>query len=147
MIPSYNDVYREDEVYARMPSFGFRYNTTQGLLHNDEVSHIAGVVDERESVSQAVFFICNTERYAYSIFNNDEGIELEQFFGEPFSYFEAKAEYVFRDALLQDDRITDITIIEITQPRIDVGAIRFIVHSVYGDIEWGHLLDVNRATR
>ena len=53
---------------------------------------IAGYVDNLEAVKQAVYHILNVERYSCDIYDDDYGVELEQYIGESFEYLEVTIE-------------------------------------------------------
>lgn len=85
---------------------------TYGL--NMETNRIAGFVDDLEAMKQAIYLILNTERYQYLIYSWNYGVELVELFGKPTSYASAKLQMRIKEALLQDDRITDIKDFECT---------------------------------
>lgn len=116
--------------------------TQPSLTYRDNGNNIIGKTDGLEAITQTVWHILNTERYAYSIYPDWYGMELEKYKGQPFSYLEAQIENDLRSALLQDDRIYDIIILEITQLSVDSASVKFNVYSQEGIIE-GMGLEVN----
>lgn len=109
--------------------------TQPSLTYRDNGNNIIGKTDGLEAITQTVWHILNTERYAYVIYPNWYGMELEKYKGQPFSYLEAQIENDLRSALLQDDRIYDIIISEITQLSVDSASVKFNVYSQEGIIE------------
>ena len=109
--------------------------TQPSLTYRDNGNNIIGKTDGLEAITQTVWHILNTERYAYVIYPNWYGMELEKYKGQPFSYLEAQLENDLRSALLQDDRIYDIIISEITQLSVDSASVKFNVYSQEGIIE------------
>lgn len=95
-------------------------------------SNIAGFVDGLEAVKQAVFHILSTERYAYSIYDDNYGVELEQFIGASLPYIEANIYAVIRDALMQDDRIVGVSVDGVTQTDHNSVLIEITVNSSLG---------------
>ena len=97
-----------------------------------DTSRLNGTADGLDAVRQAVAHIVGTERYAYAIYDSGYGIELEQFKGGSFNYFRAKIEQVFRDALLRDDRVTDVRLISTAHPAPTQAYARFEIVTVFG---------------
>ena len=102
---------------TRHPSHTYRFTDTQ----------IVGNADGLNAVRQAVYHCLSTERYAYPIYSRNYGIELERYIGRGFDYLETTIETTLRDALLQDDRIRDVTVTGVTQTGTDSAEVRFDV--------------------
>lgn len=98
-----------------------------------EQNRLLGMVDELDAMKQAVYKILNTERYQYLIYSWDYGIELKDLIGQPIPYVLPEMEGRVRDALLKDDRITDVTnfLFEVAGNTVRTG---FTVHTVFGQI-------------
>jgi len=109
--------------------------TQPSLTYKDNNNNIIGKTDGLDAIAQTVYHILNTERYAYIIYPDWYGVELEKYKGLPFSYLEAQIENDLRSALLQDDRIYDIIINEIVQLSVDSASVKFNVYSQEGIIE------------
>lgn len=69
---------------------------------------ISGYTDGLEAVVQAVYLILSTERYQFIIYSWDYGVELVDLFGKPMPYVMSELPRRLKDALTQDDRITDV---------------------------------------
>jgi len=104
-------------------------------------TQINGYVDGLSAIQQAIYHILSTERYAYVIYNDNYGAELEQYIGESFSFLEATISKTLRDALLQDDRILDIIIVSVEQTSLNSALVIFTVYTREGDLEVG--LNIN----
>lgn len=101
-------------------------------------STITGKVDDKiEAVKQAVYHILMTERYSSPIYDDDYGVELEQYQGKDIGFIAAGIESTLKEALLQDDRITDVQVNSVEESKVQSGAcvIKFTVSSIYGNIE------------
>lgn len=109
--------------------------TQPSLTYKDSGNNIIGKTDGLDAIAQTAYHILNKERYSYVIYPNWYGMELEKYKGLPFSYLEAQIENDLRSALLQDDRIYDIIINEITQLSVDSAKINFNIYSQEGVIE------------
>jgi Protein of unknown function (DUF2634). len=78
MIPAINDDLQTD--------FEFEEETSNTYKMNLNDSIIAGYVDEREAMVQAIYLILNIERYEHLIYSWDYGIELIDLFGQPIPF-------------------------------------------------------------
>lgn len=94
-------------------------NTYRIIIDKDRVS---GETDGLEAMKQAVYLILSTERYAYPVFSWNYGVELKDLFGQPTTYVEAVLEYRIRDALMADERITDVRNFEFSTQKNTVSA-------------------------
>ena len=99
-----------------------------------EKGRIIGMIDGLEAVKQAVFLILRTERYRYLIYSTDYGSELEGLIGRDSLFVQSELKRRIREALMQDDRIEDVTNFNI-QFDGDSALVRFTVLSVFGDFE------------
>ncbi|MBW7458396.1 DUF2634 domain-containing protein [Paenibacillus sepulcri] len=70
---------------------------------------VSGMVDGLEAVKQAVFKILQTVRYRHVIYSFDYGHELESLIGTNPLFVEAEVRRMLEEALLQDNRIREIT--------------------------------------
>jgi phage baseplate assembly protein W len=106
-----------------------------GFTYKVSDEQIAGDIDAVESLKQTILHILSTERYAHAIYTDNYGVELEQYIGETFEYLEVAIEETLQDALMQDDRILDVTVKAVI--RLDHGSaeVSFDVKSIYGIIE------------
>jgi len=99
-----------------------------------EKGRIVGMIDGLEAVKQAVFLILQTERYRYLIYSADYGSELEGLIGRDPLFVRSELKRRIREALLQDDRIEDVTNFDI-QINGDSALVRFTVVTIFGDFE------------
>lgn len=99
-----------------------------------EKGRITGMVDGLEAVKQAVFIILQTERYRYLIFSPDFGSELQGLIGRDPLFVQSELKRRIREALMQDDRIEDVTNFNI-QFNGDSALVRFTVVSIFGNFE------------
>lgn len=93
---------------------------------------IEGFIDNIQAIQQTVWHILSTERYAYVIYPDNYGVELEQYFGQSYEYIEANIGNTIQEALLQDDRISEVIINSIEQGELDIVLINFTVVSTLG---------------
>lgn len=122
---SINDVVADVDTWQQ-PSYTFRLNyETNGQVN--------GYCDKLEAVRQAIYKILNTERYQYLIYSWNYGIELADLFGQPIPYVYAEIQRRITEALLQDDRITDVYDFDFSNNSDDV-LCKFSVKTRFGEI-------------
>lgn len=124
MLPVQNVDFMREFAYKEEPS------KVHKMLLNEK--RVIGTCDGLEAVKQAVFKILNTERYKYPIYSRNYGVELEHVFGKPVSYAVSEIERVIKEALVQDDRITDVKDFSFAFPRKNTVAAQFTVVSIFG---------------
>lgn len=99
-----------------------------------ENKRITGTVtDYLKAVEQAVYLILSTERYDYVMYSWNYGVELKDLFGQIKEFVIPNLIRRIKEALLQDDRISDVTDFKY---RIEKSRyfISFTVVTRYGDI-------------
>lgn len=73
-----------------------------------EADRISEYVYDLDAVAQAVYLILSTERYQHIIYSWDYGVELMDLYGKPMPYIMSELPRRIKDALIQDDRISDV---------------------------------------
>ena len=115
-------------------------NKTYKMLASDE--QVMGTLEDKLSaVQQAAYKILNTERYKHVIYSWNYGVELQDLFGKPIPYVLSEIPRRITEALVQDDRIDDVTDYNLSwtrdnsqRNRGDV-VVKFKIQSIYGEIE------------
>lgn len=103
MIPANNsDLLIEDFEYIKQPSKTYKLNTEKNTISG-------GYIDGIEAVKQAVYKILNTERFDYIIYSWNYGVEIKNLIGQHISFAVPELERVITEALMQDDRIEEVT--------------------------------------
>lgn len=128
---SCEDAFTELEVRVDFSKY-----VKDGFGTGDCIEHgrIRGMVDELESLRQAIYLILSTERYAYLIYSWNYGVELVELIGQPKEYALPEIKRCITEALLQDDRITAVDGFEFETGKKTVH-VTFTVHSIFGDLE------------
>ena len=126
MIPAVNDDLQSDFEFEDEPSNTYKMNLNE--------STIAGYVDEREAMVQAIYLILNIERYEYLIYNWDYGIELTDLFGQPIPFVLPELKRRITEALIQDTRITGVDDFSFETDKGKVH-VNFTVNTIFGEIE------------
>lgn len=131
MLPNTGDILGADFEIQQAPSKTFR-------MHDKA---LAGYVDGKDAVRQAIYCILNTERYDWLIYSWNYGVELKDLFGKPIGLVRSKIKKRIKEALMQDDRIqgVDAFSFEVSGRKLSV---MFTVHTQYGDVETSKEVDV-----
>lgn len=95
---------------------------------------IAGYVDGLPAMRQVIEKLLSTERFAWSIYSDNYGVELDNLIGESFDLVKSEISRVISNALLADDRITAVEDFENQKQEKNSLLITFNVTTVYGDI-------------
>lgn len=99
-----------------------------------ENNRIRGKVDGAESLRQAIYLILNTQRYDYLIYSWNYGAELKDLIGQPKEYALSEMKRRITEALLQDDRITDVGDFAFEAGKKSVH-VTFVARTIFGDID------------
>lgn len=100
-----------------------------------ENKRIVSYIDEIEAMKQAIYLILNTERYRHEIYDWNYGVELSDLFGKDKAYVYSELKRRIREALIVDNRITDVTNFEFESINRNTILARFTVNTVFGDIQ------------
>ena len=95
---------------------------------------INGKTDEQEAMKQAIYKILNTERYSYSIYSWNYGIELKDLFGKPKNFCKSELKRRIKEALIQDERILDVNAFSFEDKKRRELAATFTANTIYGDV-------------
>lgn len=125
MIPSVNNILTTDLEVTTQPSLSHRMDI--------DGKYINGTCQNLEEVKQTIYKILNTERYSYIIYSWNYGVELADLIGEPISYVCTEIQRRITEALLQDDRIEDVSDFEFDTSKKHEVVCTFVVHTIFGD--------------
>lgn len=90
------------------------------------------MVDGLEAVKQAAFVILETERFKYLIYSFNFGSELQGAIGKSPLFVQSEVRRLIKEALIQDDRITDVRDLTI-ETQGDSMLVEFTVVTVFGN--------------
>lgn len=103
--------------------------------YKDDGKKIIGKITGIEAVTQTVRHILNKERYAYVIYTDNYGMELEKYQSQSFEYLQAQIQKDLYSALTQDDRVYDVKVTNINRINIDSAEVIFDVYSTEGILQ------------
>lgn len=114
-------------VVAELPTYTYALDL--------ETKRVQGFVDGQAAMRQAIFKILQTERYDHpEIYSDNYGVELRELIGQPIPYVLPEAERRISEALLWDERITNVYGFEF-DVNGKVVAVSFTATTIFGDIE------------
>lgn len=95
---------------------------------------IAGWIDDLEAMRQAIEKVLLTERFAWPIYSDNYGIEIQDLVGQDYDLIKSEIERVVSEALLADDRIDAVDHFELTQTSRTALHLSFTVTTVFGSL-------------
>lgn len=124
-IPQINDDFNVETYTYRQPDLTYRLGEKT----------VNGKINKLDAIKQAVYHILMTERFSNPIYDDNYGVELEQYLGKDFGFVLAGIQQTLQDALLQDDRITDVIVTDVSKSDKQANAcvVTFIVGTIYGN--------------
>ena len=108
--------------------------TSKTYYLNIEKNTISKFCDGIDAMKQAVYCILNTERFEHLIYSWNYGIELKHLIGENTTFAIPELERVIQEALLQDDRISEVNNFDFKVEKNSIIA-KFTVITTVGEIE------------
>lgn len=126
MIPKVQDDLKNDFQFEELPTNTFKLHIEQDKMY--------GFVDGLEAMKQAIYLILSIERYEYLILSWNYGVELADLFGQPVPFVLPELKRRISEALLQDDRITDVDEFAFDVMKGKVHC-TFKAHTIFGEVE------------
>lgn len=97
-------------------------------------NRITTMIDNDDSIIQAVHKNLNTQRYAFDIYGWAYGLDMEMFVAEDLEYIQLHLPKYLRESLLRDDRIVSVDNINIVQQEVDSCLITFDITTREGTV-------------
>lgn len=110
------------------------------ILNNSEIHSpgyeyiIGGKIDGLAALQQHIYLTLSIEADQYIIYPYTYGVKTLDLIGKPYYYVMAVIPQRIEEALLSDDRITGVSDFEF-QVSGNKLMVKFVVHSIYGDIK------------
>lgn len=100
LIPQTQGLLREPIEIVQEPSLTYRLDLNSNI--------ISGMTDGLDAVKQAVYHRLGIERYQYPIYSWEYGLQTYDLYGKPMPYVMPEIKRRIKEALLKDDRITQV---------------------------------------
>lgn len=124
MIPTGGSILNAPVEEQQQPSLTWKLD-----LENKRITQM---IDGLEAVKQTAFVILETERFQYLIYSFDFGSELQGLIGKSPLFVQSEIRRLIKEALLQDDRITDVQNVSF-QTTGDSMLVEFTVVTIFGN--------------
>jgi len=95
---------------------------------------IRTMTDGHEAMIQAIDKILRTERFVFSIYDENYGNDFIELLGKEFDYAKVEVERMLQEALFADDRVTDVRVDDIQQTDSTTLAVKGSADTIYGTI-------------
>lgn len=99
-----------------------------------EKNRVVGFCDRTKAMEQAIYMILMTDRFKYYIYSWNYGTEWDKLWGKSYPVFKSLSRRVISEALLEDERITELLNFQISQVDSQTAAISFIAETIFGNI-------------
>lgn len=116
-----------EEEETEMPSYDFKLNM--------ETNRLSGNVEDLEAVKQAIYIMLSTERYEHSIYSEDYGMEFNDLIGQDVEWVIPELEMRIKEALLMDERITEVTDFAFDTSKKGIIIVTFSVETTKGTLD------------
>lgn len=134
IIPTVQSEILEDFEYETIPSKTYKLNVESNTISG-------GYIDTIEAIKQTIYCILNTERFEHLIYSWNYGSEIKNLIGEDMTYVIPELQRIITEALLQDDRIDEVSDFDFEVYKNKVLA-KFKVKTIEGIIEAERVINV-----
>ena len=93
---------------------------------------MGGIIDELDALKQNIYLRLNVESDQFIIYPYTYGLKKVDLIGKPYYYVAAVIPDRIRDALLMDDRITDVSDFDFEVDKNKL-TVKFVVYTIYGE--------------
>lgn len=127
MIPAIIDEFEADFEEVFYPSYTYR------MALDDK--RIRGFTDGKDAMAQAIYKRLMTQRGAYPIYSSSYGFDAKDLFGMPTDWVCAVLPDRIKDALMPDDRISDVRDFSFQIPSKNAVLVTFMATTVFGEVK------------
>ncbi|MDR2360043.1 MAG: DUF2634 domain-containing protein [Oscillospiraceae bacterium] len=102
----------------------------------DPLTHrLTRMCDGKEAMNQSIEIILAVERFKYSIFTANFGMEYDRLIGSEYGWAASELQRRLEDAFKPDNRIIGVSDFRFARPSPDGMLCEFTVNTVYGGID------------
>ncbi len=124
----------QSQYAVKLESISTKNQPSRTYRLDTEKQRVTGYVDGLEAVKQAILLILNTERFRHEIYSWNYGNEIGRAIGEDFQLAQSNVKRYIKEALLQDERITDADGFVFEKVNRNRLAVSFTVHTIFGNL-------------
>ncbi|KAA8371097.1 DUF2634 domain-containing protein [Leuconostoc carnosum] len=104
------------------------------LTYKIENGRIRAMTDERDAIMQAIQKILTTERFVFTIYDEQYGHDINDLIGKDMDYVYDDIERVIKEALRSDDRIDNVEIVSKNIVDKDSLEVAITADTIYGEV-------------
>lgn len=108
--------------------------TSPSRTYRVKNGRIVSMVDDQDAMIQAVDKILRTERFVFSIYDEQYGNDFEELLGKGFDYAKVEIERMLTEALEADDRVIDVSVDSIEQTDSVTLTVSGFCETIFGTI-------------
>lgn len=131
MIPNSPELSLEEQTAET-----FEILPTKTYMIDPVNKRIMGTIEGPDAVMQFIQKALSTDKYAFEIYDWYYGNELQKLVGRSYDYVITRIPNIFREALLVDDRITNVRDFTFTRLEVDAIDVSCVIDTVYGQIKY-----------
>lgn len=130
MLPNITDIENTDNRVFDVIQDTQEQTQTFGLNMTKNI--VGGKIDGLDALIQSIYLLLSVEADQYIIYPYTYGLKTLDLIGKPHYYVAAVIPDRIKEALLSDDRITDVSDFEFEYIRNKLN-VKFIIHTIYGE--------------
>lgn len=108
--------------------------TSPSYTYQVKAGRIIQMTDGKDAMLQAINKLLQTIRFAYPIYDEDYGHDLEDLIGKELPYAQTEVERLLTEALEADDRVLDVEVQDIVPDTKGFLTVTALVTTIYGEI-------------
>ena len=137
MIPVSSKVIQEDQTAQTS-----QIRPTKTYMIDPVNKRIIGMIEGPDALMQFIHKVMSTDKYSCEIYDWYYGNELQKLVGRSYDYVVTRIPNIFREALLVDDRITNVREFTFTRPQIDTVVVSCVIDTVYGQLKYNQEVSI-----
>jgi hypothetical protein len=96
---------------------------------------VQGMIDEQIAMRQAIDKILRTERFVFSIYDDQYGNDFIELIGKDMPYAKNEVQRMINEALLGDDRVVNVNVDDIEEVDVASLEVKVTVETIFGDFD------------
>lgn len=119
--------------------------TSPSYTYQVKAGRIIQMTDGKDAMLQAINKLLQTIRFAYPIYDEDYGHDLEDLLGKELPYAQTEVERLLTEALEADDRVLDVEVQDIVPDTKGFLTVTALVTTIYGEISISPEVMINES--
>lgn len=119
--------------------------TSPTYTYQVKAGRIIQMTDGKDAMLQAIDKLLQTVRFAYPIYDEDYGHDLEGLLGKELPYTQTEVKRLLTEALEADDRVLDVEVQDIVPDTKGFLTVTALVTTIYGEISISPEVMINES--